>query len=48
MEPGFIDEIRQSTNGNYVLGNERFKEDIANMLNDGFHLEKLVGPLKKV
>jgi len=32
MEPSLIDEIRQSTNGNYVLGNERFKEDIANML----------------
>ena len=32
MEPGLIDEIRKSTNGNYVLGNERFKEDTANML----------------
>jgi putative transposase len=25
---GLIDEIRQSTNGNYVLGNERFKKQI--------------------
>ena len=32
MEPELINEIRQSTNGNYVLGNERFKEEVANML----------------
>ena len=32
MEPDLINEIRQSTNGNYVLGNEPFKKDVANML----------------
>lgn len=24
-----IDEIRQATNGNYVLGNQRFQDEIA-------------------
>jgi len=33
MEPRLIDEIRTATNGNYALGNDRFKEDIAHMLN---------------
>ena len=33
LEPGLVDEIRQSTNGNYVLGNDRFKEEIASMIN---------------
>jgi len=33
LEPGVLDEIRLSTNGNYVLGNDRFKQEIANMLN---------------
>lgn len=32
MEPGLIDEIRLSTNGNYISGNEKFKKEIANML----------------
>ena len=30
--PKRIDEIRAATNGNYVLGNTRFKEEIAHML----------------
>jgi putative transposase len=33
LEPGMLDEIRSSTNGNYVLGNDRFKQEIAIMLN---------------
>ena len=33
LEPGILDEIRSSTNGNYVLGNDRFKQEIADMLN---------------
>ena len=33
LEPGILKEIRSSTNSNYVLGNERFKEEISNMLN---------------
>ncbi|GBE09509.1 transposase IS200 like protein [bacterium BMS3Abin12] len=32
MEPTLIDEIRTATNGNYVLGNDRFKEDVARVL----------------
>ena len=32
LEPCILDEIRSSTNGNYVLCNERFKQEIANML----------------
>lgn len=32
MEAALIDEIRDATNGNYVLGNERFKREIAVML----------------
>lgn len=32
LEPGLIDEIRKATNGNFVLGNTRFQEDISNML----------------
>ena len=32
LEPGMLDEIRASTNGNYVLGNKRFKQEIAKML----------------
>ncbi len=26
LEPGLVDEIRKATNGNFVLGNDRFKE----------------------
>jgi putative transposase len=33
LEPGVLEEIRSSTNGNYVLGDNRFKQEIANMLN---------------
>ena len=29
LEPGFVDEIRRSTNGNFVLGDARFAEQIA-------------------
>jgi putative transposase len=32
LDPARIADIRHATNGNYVLGNERFKEDIARML----------------
>lgn len=33
LEPGILDKIRSSTNGNNVLGNDRFKQEIADMLN---------------
>lgn len=29
LEPGLVDEIRQATNGNFVLGGERFAEQVA-------------------
>ena len=32
LEPGVVDQIRQATNGNFALGNSRFKEEIAAML----------------
>lgn len=32
LKPGFVDQIRQATNGNVVLGNDRFGEEIAKML----------------
>ncbi len=32
MDPTLVDEIRAATNGNFVLGNARFKDDVARML----------------
>lgn len=32
LDAGVIDEIRYATNGNYALGNERFKEEISQTL----------------
>ena len=32
LESGLVDEIRKATNGNYVLGNDRFKEEIRKAL----------------
>lgn len=32
LEPGLVGAIRSATNGNYVLGNERFAEEVAAML----------------
>lgn len=32
LEPGMVDAIRQATNGNYVLGDTRFSEQIAQTL----------------
>ena len=32
LDPGLVDEIRASTNGNYALGNERFQKRIADAL----------------
>jgi putative transposase len=32
VEPGLVDEIRRATNGNFLLGNERFARDISAML----------------
>ena len=32
MDPGEIDKIRKATNGNFVLGNNRFEKEIGEML----------------
>lgn len=40
MASGLIDEIRDATNGNFVLGNERFRQKVAEMLG------RRVSPLK--
>lgn len=32
LEPGLVDQIRRATNGNFVLGNERFATDVATTL----------------
>ena len=32
LEPGLVDQLRQATNGNVVLGNDRFSEEIEKML----------------
>jgi putative transposase len=29
LEPGVVDQIRRATNGNFVLGNERFATEVA-------------------
>ena len=40
MEANLVDEIRHATNGNYALGNSRFKKEITLML------KRRVSPLK--
>ena len=32
LEPGLVDDIRQATNGNYVLGSERYQLEVAAVL----------------
>jgi putative transposase len=32
LDPGLVDEIREATNGNYVLGSSRFQEEVAKAL----------------
>lgn len=48
LEPRLIDEIREATSGNYVLGNERFAEHIAVALNRRVTKGKAGRPSKKV
>lgn len=47
LEPDLLDDIRQSTNGNYVLGNSRFKEEIATMLKRRVTPGKAGRPIKE-
>ncbi len=46
LEPGLVDEIREATNGNYVLGNERFKEEIGKVLGRRVQPGKAGRPVK--
>ncbi len=46
LEPGLVDEIRDATNGNYVLGNERFKEEIGKVLGRRVQPGKAGRPVK--
>jgi putative transposase len=32
LDPGLVDEIREATNGNYVLGSSRFQDQVARAL----------------
>jgi putative transposase len=32
LDPGFVDEIRKATNGNFALGSSRFQEEVAKAL----------------
>ncbi|MFA7669671.1 MAG: transposase [Burkholderiaceae bacterium] len=32
LEPGLVDQLRQATNGNYVLGSPRFADELASVL----------------
>jgi len=47
LEPGVIDEIRQATNGNFVLGDNRFKDEVSGMLKRRVVPGKAGRPLKK-
>ena len=47
LEPGLVDEIRKATNGNFVLGDNRFKEEISKMLGRRVIPGKAGRPLKE-
>jgi putative transposase len=46
LEPGMVDEIRKATNGNFVLGNDRFKEEISKVLGRRVQPGKAGRPVK--
>ena len=47
LDTGIVSEIRKSTNGNFVLGNERFKEEVSIMLKRRVSPAKAGRPLKQ-
>jgi len=47
LEPCVVDQIRRATNGNFTLGNQRFKEKIAAMLGRRVTPGKAGRPRKK-
>jgi len=48
LDPEQLTEIRKATNGNYALGNERFKEEIQHMLNRRVIPGKSGRPMREV
>ncbi len=48
VDEGLEDQIREATNGNYVLGNTRFREEIAQVLGRRVMRGKAGRPPKKV
>ena len=46
LEPDLVDEIRKATNGNFVLGNDRFKDEISKTLGRRVKLGKAGRPVK--
>ena len=46
LEPSLVDEIRKATNGNFVLGNDRFKEEISKTLGRRVQPGKAGRPVK--
>ncbi len=46
LEPSMVDEIRKATNGNFVLGNDRFKEEISKVLGKRVQPGKAGRPVK--
>ena len=46
LEPDLVDEIREATNGNFVLGNYRFKEEISKALGRRVQPGKAGRPVK--
>ncbi len=48
LDSNTINEIRQATNGNYVLGNDRFKDEIEDMLKCRVSPGKSGRPLKRL
>jgi len=46
LETGLVDEIRKATNGNFVLGNDRFKEEISKALGRRVQPGKAGRPVK--
>ncbi len=46
LEPGLVDEIREATNSNFGLGNDRFKEEISKALGRRVQPGKAGRPVK--
>jgi putative transposase len=47
LEPGKIDEIRKTSNGNFAFGSSRFSEEISEMLGGRVTPGKAGRPRKK-